>query len=87
MTRFQKAKDRLAALPRDYTYDEAKNLLARLGFEEDNKGKTSGSRVMFFRPRDKKIVLLHKPHPGSIMKGYAVKQLYQTLNEMGELDE
>ena len=52
MSRIEKAKGRLLALPRDYTYSEAKYLLGQLKFVEDNKGKTSGSRVKFYRASD-----------------------------------
>lgn len=36
-------------LPKDFTYAELVSLLIQLGFEEDNKGKTSGSRLRFYR--------------------------------------
>lgn len=63
MSKLEKAKNRLRSKPKDYTYSEAKQLLNQLGFEESTKGKTSGSRVKFFRPSDQSILLLHKPHP------------------------
>ena len=65
MSRFEKAKERLKSIPKDYTYAEAKNLLLQLGFVESNKGKNSGSRLKFFRASDKKVILLHKPHPSN----------------------
>ena len=49
MSKFEKAKERILGKPKDYTYTEAKAFLSQLGFEEYNKGKTSGSRVKFFR--------------------------------------
>ena len=64
MSKIDKAKERLSLRPKDYTYSEAKYLLSQLGFEEFNKGKTSGSRVKFYRASDQRIILLHKPHPG-----------------------
>jgi hypothetical protein len=27
--------------------------------------------------------MLHKPHPGNIVKGYAMKQVYEELKEAG----
>jgi len=39
MSKIEKAKGRLAALPKDYTYSEAKQLLMNLGFDEKTKGK------------------------------------------------
>lgn len=71
-------------MPKYYTYSEARYLLTNLGFREFNKGKTSGSRVKFFRESDGKMILLHKPHPGDEIKPGAVKQLVSFLSEIGE---
>ena len=54
-------------------------------FEERNKGKTSGSRVCFYRESDKRIIMLHNPHPGNIMKRGAIKQLAEQLKDWGEI--
>ncbi|MCD8104605.1 MAG: type II toxin-antitoxin system HicA family toxin [Lachnospiraceae bacterium] len=56
-----------------------------MGFEEYNKGKTSGSRVKFYREKDKRIILLHKPHPIDTMKPAAIKSLLDFLTALGEL--
>lgn len=85
MSQLDKAKERLRACPKDYTYQEAASLMNKLGFHEDNKGKTSGSRVRFFRESDSRIILLHKPHPQTVMKSYAVKELKNHLMKLGEL--
>ena len=85
MTKHRKAKERLKSCPKDYTYSEAKKLLTQLGFSEYTKGKTSGSRVKFYRENDARIILLHKPHPGDTMKMGAIKSLYEFLLELGEL--
>lgn len=85
MSKLEKAKERIRSKPTDYTYTEAKALLSQLGFVEYNKGKTSGSRVRFYRPKDKKAILLHKPHPGDVMKTGAVKFLLEFLIDLGEV--
>lgn len=85
MSKFQKAKERIIGKPKDYTYSEAKYLLGKMGFEEHNRGKTSGSRVRFYRERDQKIILLHKPHPEDVMDRGAVSGLVEFLKEIGEL--
>ena len=85
MSRFEKAKERLRSRPKDYTYTEARVLLSQIGFTEYMKGKTSGSRIKFYREKDQKIILLHKPHPGDIMKPGAVKDLSEFLLNLGEL--
>lgn len=85
MSKFDKAKARILQKPKDYTYTEAKYLLGKMGFIEYHKGKTSGSRVSFYREIDKKVILLHKPHPEDIMDRGAVSQLIEYLKGIGEL--
>ncbi|MBE5954110.1 MAG: type II toxin-antitoxin system HicA family toxin [Lachnospiraceae bacterium] len=85
MSKVDKAKARIKSKPKDYTYTEAKTLLSQLGFEEYSKGKTSGSRVKFYRKEDQKVILLHKPHPGDVMKLGAVKELVDFLSDLGEI--
>lgn len=85
MTIIQKAKDRLKSIPKDYTFSEAKQLLKHLGFKEYQKGKTSGSRIMFYRSSDGIKILLHKPHPGDIMSIATTEDLFERLNDLGDL--
>ena len=87
MSKEEKMIERLKACPSDYTYSEAKALANRFGYVEKNKGSTSGSRVLFYREKDEKKIMLHKPHPGDIMKGYAVKQLLDKFKENGDSKE
>lgn len=85
MGKFDKAKERLLSIPSDYTYSEARYLLGKLGFQEYQKGKTSGSRVLFYRAHDNKKVLLHKPHPGDEMSVGSTRALCEQLKEWGEI--
>ena len=85
MSKLEKAKERIRQVPKDYTYTEARSLLNALGYIENNKGKTSGSRVRFYRERDGAVIDLHKPHPKDEIKEYAVKQLVINLNERGDI--
>ena len=85
MGKLEKAKIRLRSLPSDYTFSEARFLLGQLGFEEFSKGKTSGSRVMFFRALDRCKILLHKPYPGDEISIGATRDLRDRLMEMGDL--
>ena len=77
--------ERLKRMPKDYPYNEAKQLRIQLGFVESTKGKTSGSRGKFFRSEDKAIILLHKPHPGDIMSPATVRDLLNTLKAKGDI--
>ena len=87
MSKEEKMIRRIKACPSDYTYSEAIALGARFGYLEQNKGSTSGSRVMLYRKEDGRNILLHKPHPGDIMKLYAVKQLLNQFRENGDIHE
>ena len=87
MGKAEKQKARLQSTPSDYTYTEANSLLVHLGFSLSNKGRTSGSRVLYFRKEDGAKIMLHKPHPGDVMPEYAVRQLKQKLIDLGEIDE
>lgn len=80
MTKKQKLIARLLSKPKDFTYDEARTLLISFGFTEHNKGRTSGSRVEFYRDND--TILMHKPHPSGILKPYQVRQLADFLQEL-----
>lgn len=82
MSKKDKLIQKLKSKPKDFTYEELKTLLNYLGFYEDNKGRTSGSRVEFIREGHKKIQL-HKPHPRNVLKPYQIEIL---LNELEELE-
>lgn len=77
MSKKEKLIARLLSCPKDFNYGEAKLLLGLLGFSENTKGKTSGSRVMFVSGNN--TILLHKPHPSGDLKVYQVKQLINEL--------
>ena len=83
MSKKDKLLKRLKSKPLDFTYDELKTLLNYLGFNEDNNGKTSGSRVMFFDVNSNEVIRLHKPHPNNILKEYQLKQIIITLRKIG----
>lgn len=76
----EKLIKRFCALPNDFTWDELQRMLKALGYEPSNKGKTSGSRVVF-KKDNRKPIMLHKPHPGNIIKGYAMKQIFDYLKQ------
>lgn len=63
----EKLIERFKTLPADFTYDEMERMLLIFGYEKSNKGKTSGSRVVF-KNKDKRPIMIHKPHPGNILR-------------------
>lgn len=66
------------------TFDEIVALLEHLGYEKDNKGRTSGSRIRFYR-EGAQTIIMHKPHPRKTLLDYQVKQIRTTLKEAGLL--
>jgi hypothetical protein len=78
----EKLRERFLKMPSDFTFDEMQHLLEGYGYERYNKGKTSGSRLIF-KNGDKRPIMLHKPHPGNIVKEYAMKQVMEDLREAG----
>ena len=85
MTKIDKAIQRLQTHPKDFTYDETRQLLKTFGYKEMNKGKTSGSRVVFVRESDMRKIMLHRPHPGNCLLPYQIKDLLDHLKRNGDI--
>ena len=82
----EKLRNRFLKMPSDFTFDEMQRLLEGYGYEKSNKGNTSGSRLIF-KNGNKRPIMLHKPHPGDIVKEYAMKQVFDDLKEAGFIKE
>lgn len=80
----EKLIERLKSRPKDFTFGEAEALLRFFGYRRSDKGRTSGSRVMFVSDEHPPI-LLHKPHPRKELLAYQVKQLIEALEQEGLL--
>lgn len=78
----EKLIEQLKRRPKTFTFHDAEVLLDYLEFTKSNKGKTSGSRVMFSSEEHGNI-LPHKPHPQKELKEYQVKQLRELLEQEG----
>lgn len=72
MGKKQKLLDRLYSKPKDFKWGEVTTLLTGLGYK---KIEGKGSRVKFFRKFSRNLIIMHKPHPGDILKEYQVKNL------------
>ncbi len=75
-------KEKLKSVPKDFTFDDAARLLGYFAYSISNKGKTSGSRVMFTSAQYPPI-LLHKPHPRKELPEYQIRQLIEVLEQEG----
>ncbi|MCK5685260.1 type II toxin-antitoxin system HicA family toxin [bacterium] len=69
----------------NFRYQDLKSLLTGFGYTENQKGKTSGSRVAFIHMDTKHILRLHKPHPGNQLKLYQIDLILNELKERGIL--
>lgn len=76
---------KLKSNPKDFTFDEAETLLGFFTYHRSNKGKSSGSRVMFISKEYQTKILLHKPHSRKELLEYQIKQLIETLEQEGLL--
>ena len=81
-----KLLERFMKFPSDFTFDELVTLLCRLGYKLENKGSTSGSRVIFILEGVTPI-LVHKPHPGNNVQKYVMKRILRQLKEDGKIKE
>lgn len=78
----EKLIEKLKARPKTFSFDDAESLLRYFSYRRSNKGKTSGSRVMFISEEHPPI-MLHKPHPSKELLEYQIKQLTEILKEEG----
>ncbi|MCP4289616.1 MAG: type II toxin-antitoxin system HicA family toxin [Gammaproteobacteria bacterium] len=70
----------LKSVPADFTWQDLKALLKAIGYLEI---QGSGSRVKFDDGNADQMINLHKPHPGNIVKRYALRQLIEKLEQGG----
>ena len=80
----EKLIENLKSKPKDFTFNDAETLLGYFDYKRSNKGKTSGSRVMFVSDNHPPI-MLHKPHPRKELLSYQIKQLIDILEQEGLL--
>ncbi len=78
----EKLIQKLKSKPKNMTFEEVETLLKYLAYTRSDKGRTSGSRVMFTSTEHAPI-LLHKPHPRKDLLAYQVKQLVDILEQEG----
>ncbi len=79
----EKLIKKLKSNPKSFTFDEVETLLGHLSYHIYNKGKTSGSRVIFISEEHQSKILLHKPHPRKELLEYQIKQLREQLEQEG----
>jgi len=87
MSSHEKLLERFLTLPKDFTWDELKRLLNKYGYFQNNKGKTSGSRIAFENEISNIMLDLHKPHQKNILKPYQMKDVLDFLKRIEIIKE
>ena len=85
MSTKEKLIKRFRALPKDFTWEELVRVFGVFGFTMSNKGKTSGSRVLF--ENNDASFTIHKPHPKNILKPYQMKDVLEFLKRIEVIKE
>lgn len=81
MVKWKKVQDRLMNKAIDITFDELSTLLIHYGYQMKNKGKTSGSRVMFTH-KEYHPFLVHKPHPQKEVNESCLDDVRELINSI-----
>lgn len=80
MTQVEKLLAMLLEVPRTFRFRDFVRIMEHLGYELDQKGPTSGSRVRFYRERDGRMLIMHAPHPSDEMSRGAVRAVVKFLH-------
>ena len=82
MSQKEKLIRHLKSKPKDFTFNEISVLLGYFSYEYFNKGKTSGSRIIFVS-KEHPSITLHKPHSRKELLTYQIKQIIEMLEQEG----
>lgn len=85
MTQAEKLLEELLSLPKTFRFSDLVKVMAHFGFAVDNKGRTSGSRIRFYRESDGASFSMHIPHPGSEIKRRAIVAIVEYLRKIGAI--
>jgi predicted RNA binding protein YcfA (HicA-like mRNA interferase family) len=69
--------------PNNIKWDELVVALKHLGYKEITN---SGSRRKFFNAEKNNMISLHRPHPGNEVKTCYIKDVRETLEEIGLIE-
>lgn len=79
MSRQEKLRSRLAAIPADFTWDELTSVLKGFGFDQKMGG---GGSARFFVKDGVHKVFLHEPHPKNIVKQCYLREIVKKLKDL-----
>ncbi len=78
MSKAEKLITKLNNSKNTFSWTNLVSLLSKLGYE---KKEMAGSRVRFYNAKSDSLILLHKPHPESEIKGGTLKAVKQVLKQ------
>jgi hypothetical protein len=78
----KKLIQRFVSMPNDFSWPELIRLLSGFGYQLSGVGKTGGSRVRFIHKMLPPIIL-HQPHPSTVLKRYQIEQVIELLRLEG----
>lgn len=87
MTRIDKLIAQLLSCPSTYRFADFLEVMASYGFEMDNKSKTSGSRIRFYRPSDGRMFVMHALHPSDELTAGTIRSIVRFLQDVGDSHE
>ena len=88
LSQFEKLWNRFLSVPSDFSYDDLKKIMKHYGYIENNKGKTSGSRLVFIKRDDveKTTIFLHKPHGfDAYVRKAAIRSIIAAMERNGDI--
>ena len=85
MSKHEKLREKLLRLPRNFTYDEMVTLLNGLGYIEEERKRSSGSAVIFYKQELNDKKMFHKPHPEKELKRYILEMIIEKLKNTNML--
>lgn len=84
MSRHEKLIKRLLTRPTDFEWTEAVSVLKHCGYELI---KGAGSSRKFVNRELNSLIMIHEPHPQTVLKDYALKIIITELRERGFVNE
>lgn len=79
MSKYEKLKRKLLTNSKNLTYEEMVILLRGFGYIEEDRGRSSGSAVMFYNKELNDKIMIHKHHPNKELKRYILKLIIDKL--------
>lgn len=79
MGQVEKLVETLMTNPSSFRFRDLVRIMKHLGYEVDQKGATSGSRIRFYREVDGRMLLMHSPHPSDEMSRGAIRAAVRFL--------